>query len=348
MEQALYQYSSEHHNAAGHRILDDLVVAICGQPSAAEIQVKIGGLDAPGQLSLLMACVERMPYYRSIKDSRSGSICYEAASLLYRRKLPFTANDICQLLEQSKHGCGHGCDVAPPFEILVAYGAVHGLSQPLLDATRVFVDSLKGLVSIQSNNLKSRGSLVLTLDTSAESAGKCWSERFTRTLASMPQAERLLWQKYVVDMTVTMQCEMQKTTAKKAAKFLKEIGGTAALTRLEQFWPVPSEQLVWPIQTGGSHLLKHFVWLLEVISQDPSLSSRADALVCRLSQLDWKPQDKGQKVMISSAIYLSKRQSEPCFKSLCQIDNWCRSVPKSEYTGSKMEEIMKTALAQRK
>jgi len=112
--------------------------------------------------------------------------------------------------------------------------------------------------------------------------------------------------------------------------------------RLSDWVPDPSQKSVVPIGTGGSHLLKHFVWLLEaVVSDHPNFQQDVDVLVCGLTELDWKPRDKGQKVLITAAHYLAKQQPEVSWNALQRVESWCRSVPKGDYTGSKLDGLIR-------
>jgi hypothetical protein len=160
-------------------------------------------LPTSARVALHTEAVARLPAMREAADDgfrwKRGSAVYELACHLYEAKLAYTEADVCALLRSSKHSCGHGSDVTPPFELAIAWARRHGVTPAWLDAVRTFVEGLAGLGSVKANTLKVKGGLVLLLDGEGP-ARRCHSERFRRALPEMPPAERAAWQRLVLHM----------------------------------------------------------------------------------------------------------------------------------------------------
>jgi hypothetical protein len=122
------------------------------------------------QIALLKAGVERLPLLRADGNDggdrstyRLGSVLYDAVCALYGDRLPYDESDICALLRNSKHGCGHGRDVVAP--LAIDHARRFGLTRELLEALGVFVGGLTGIQSSKAQHLKRRAALVFVLDT---------------------------------------------------------------------------------------------------------------------------------------------------------------------------------------
>jgi len=316
------------------------------------------------QIAILKACLKRMAWHRqqqSLEEKLSmhyqiGSVLYEMVGGLYRRKLPYAEDDICDILDLSRHTCGHGCDVTPPFDIAFDYARKNGITPQLLSALKEFLERLKGIGSAQVYHLKRRAGLLFILD--AESDGKrkhCWSDQFRAGLLKLPLEEQAKWRQLVLHMKTNDVYVMPKIWHRPAAKFLKELGPPLVVERLCAWWPGPRVKAIWPLQTGGSHLLKHFVWLLSLISSEDSaqtpemfdkskakseLQSKCTELVCRLTELDWKPRERGQKVMVAAAYYLVQFPTEVSWPALQRLAIWSSSAPDGK-RGGKIEELLR-------
>lgn len=307
------------------------------------------------QIEVLKACLERMNWHRQQRagDYHSphytvGSLLYEAACALYKRKLPFSQDDICEILNLSSHACGHGCDVTPPFEIALAYARKNGVTSELLSAVKVFMNSLKGVASSQVSHLKRKAGLLLILDAESESGKKaCWSDRFRAGLMTIPADEQAKWRQLVLEMHVNDVQFVPKAWKAQATKFLESLGQSLVLERLSAWWPDSHEKPVWPIQTGGSHLLKYFIWLLGLIAPAQALNSQRTELVSRLSLLDWKPRERAQKVMIAAATYLIEFPPEVSWEALRRIGAWSSLSP-DDAKGGKIPELIHAYAAKHK
>jgi hypothetical protein len=302
------------------------------------------------QIGVLKACLERMLWHRRQRSSEDGlstdyyigSVLYNLACALYARRLPYSEEDICQILRLSRHGCGHGGDVTPPFDIAVEYARANGISAGLFSALRDFMDGLKGVGSAQVRHLKRKGGLLFVLD--AESTGtrkSCWSDRFRAGLLTLPAEEQATWRQLVLNMTINDAYELPKVWRRDASRFVAIVSPEVVLQRLSTWWPDPKVRIVWSIQTGGSHLLKYFLWLLSVLAAGSELGPNCVELVCRLSELDWKPRERAQKVMIAAAFYLRSFPPEVSWLALKRLARWSSLAPGGR-KGDKIREVLQT------
>jgi hypothetical protein len=351
--------SDGHPNRKAHEWLDALLDGL-DWGSAANYQwidrqndtlfTKLNEQPFTFQIAILRACLERMSWHRqqqSLQGTLSahfyiGSVLYTMACALYRRRLPYSEDDICQILRLSRHVCGHGSDVTPPFDIAVKYARKHGLTAELFSALREFMNGLKGLRSTQARQLRRRGELLLVLDTESTGSRKnCWSDRFRAGLLMQTPEEQAKWRQLVLSMTVNDLYLIPKGWRQEAAKFVEDLTPPIVVQRLSAWWPDPNINVVWPIQTGGSHLLKHFIWLLSVTASTRELEPKCTDLVSRLSKLDWKPRERAQKVMIAAAYYLRSFPPEASWPALQRIDHWSALAPGGTM-GNKIREILLT------
>ncbi|MCA9802207.1 MAG: hypothetical protein KC777_09485 [Cyanobacteria bacterium HKST-UBA02] len=339
-----YPHTQDHQNHDGHQWLDDLLDDVVAGRIEKGISPEIDRVTAVSpdlQIAVLKACVERMPWYRENKLEREGSTCYVIACYLYHCDLPFSEADICSLLKLSKHRCGHGEDVVEPFDLMYYYVREHGATAALMDATRQYAASLAKVKSIRAQNARTNSALVLLLDRDRlEPPDKCWSDRFRTGLRALPDEELRHWERLVLDLSPTMRTEMPKSARKRLEYFLECVAPETVLKRLSEWLPDPEQSSVARIDTGGSHFLKHLIWLLEVIADDTEYASVADSLVCRLPALDWKPGAKAQKALLASAFYLVKRPPDVSWLPLKKIEEWNRKVQKNAFTGSKLEGLI--------
>ena len=292
----------------------------------------------PGvQISLLKACLERMNWHAAqpsdaegIKDAHFyvGSLLYRTVCTLYQRDLPYSEHDICGILTLSQHSCGHGSDVGPPFEIALAHARKNGISDELLAALRTYLGGLKGTRSIQANQIKRKVNLLLVLESGFEGKARpCWSDRFRKGLALVSQEEQQKWRELVVSMTVQDAPTTPKKWHRRAKRFLDDVSAAPVIERLSAWWPDPRESTIWPIQTGGSHLLKYFIGLLSLIREAGTRTAECDSLVCQLSEIGWKPRDRGQKVILAAVHYLLRCPPEVAGSPLERLESALSSEP---------------------
>lgn len=316
--------------------------------------------DEPGtlpprlQIALLKSCTELMVHLREQRESVSpsrmefrinyhiGGVVYWIASDLFRRPLPFSERDICEILETTRHDCGHGRDVAPPFDLAVGYARKHGLSAKLLEAVKLYVGRLEGLKSIIAQGVKRKAELLFTLD-GACGKQRCWSERFRKGLSDLSESQQKDWRAMIVQMDAVEFGRNQKDWKTKAPQIIETLGAKHILTCLSAWWPSPVESPVCPLETGGSYLLQHFVWLLDVIAHERRHARRCDALIVQLGQLDWKPRERAQKVMVAATHYLEQRPPAVGWAALQRLNAWSESVDKKAgWSGNCISKVLKS------
>ena len=290
------------------------------------------------QIAILMACVERLPILRegwSERDVfRMGEQLYAVAAKLYDPKLPFQEADLCRLLRNSRHDCGHGCDVQAPLDLAMSYLADHDASHELLSAVAAYCDGLKGIGSIQAQTVKRKASILLLLDRSGTLGRRskgAWSRCFTSDLEAMRADERRAWQALLLSFKLNERVELPNTFRKLAQKFISGLGEEQMLSRMEHWWPASGS--VCKLDTGGSHLLKHLVWLLETVNGESAFKPRCHQLVCRLSDVEWKPKQPAAKVVCAAANYLVTLPRSIAWEPLQRLrtmapsrDDWIREL----------------------
>ena len=330
-----FPFADDHPNAEAHRWVSRNLSEVMAALEADAYPRDFGPLLTRAELlppacrvAVLRASIERLPWYRehsaSWKDvnAKRGTFLYELVCHLYNRKLPYTESDICEILRLSRHSCGHGSDVAPPFDILLAHARRNGITAELLDAVRAFLAGLKGVKSSKAWHLKRKGALLLLLDPrqpTGKRAPACWSDRFRQVLLALPPDELRHWQSLVLEMKISEQRRMPQGWRCIAQKFLAEHGVEHVVARLSDWWPGDGERSCWPIQTGGSHLLKHLVWLLEAVPEAHAAKPTCDELVRRLAFLDWKPAGPATKFQIAAAWYLAARPTAVAWEPLLRL-----------------------------
>lgn len=276
------------------------------------------------QVAILKACVAKLPVLRERWSEpevfRTGEQLYEIAVTLYDPKLPFEGADIGEILRTSQHGCGHGCDVQGPIDLAMSHLSHHDASHELLSAIAEYAAGLKGIGSIQAQTVKRRVSILLLLDASGSLGRRqkaAWSRQFTSDLQAMQAEERRAWQGLVVSFKLNERSELPKTWRKVAQKFIASIGEEQVVSRLGQWWPAAGS--VCKLDTGGSHLLKHFVWLLETVDEASAVKPQCDQLVCDLAEVEWKPKQPAAKVVCAAAHYLVKLPKAKAWEPLQKL-----------------------------
>src|SRR3954471_12261921 len=260
------------------------------------------------RVALHKEAVARLPRMRLQSEDpyrwQKGSAVSGLACQLYDEDVAYTEKDICSLLRSSKHDCGHGNDVTPPFEVAMQWARVNGVTSAWLGALRTFIDGLQGLQSVQANHLKTKGSLVLLVDGDTGRSTRCPGERFRAELAQLPPVERAAWQRLVLSMGTAMGPRPPKGFDQQARALSAFLGVAQTLARLERWLPT-SESGPCALETAGSHLLRNFVWLLLFISGDARAARSCDPLVDRLVRVDFRPPQRGKKVAVACAVYFS-------------------------------------------
>lgn len=294
---------------------------------SAQVSSAVAALPNDLQIAVLRECVKRMPLLREEKQYAAGSALYDVACHLYRRKLPFEERDVCALLATSRHACGHGSDVSPPLDIAQSWMQRNGYSEPIMKATREFIGSLSGVGSAQANFAKRRSAIMLLADPSeAEGNEGGWSKHFRAVLRAMTANERAEWQRLIFNMKANDIYTRPAVWKKHAQRLLSGLGHAVTLEQVQRWLSITDDPAFTTVRTGGSHVLKHLVWLLEEISLESGSLAICDGLATRLSAIDWSPKDRAAKFMIAAAYYLKGRPPEVAWEPLQHLHRWSGGV----------------------
>jgi hypothetical protein len=306
-------------------------------------------LPAGTWISLHKESVARLPIMRETSNDpyawHKGAAVYELACSLYGKKLPYTEQDVVAILTSSTHGCGHGADVKPPFETAVAWARVHGVTPAWLAAVRKFIDGLKGLRSVQANDLKTKGGLVLHLDTTSGEKSRCHSECFRRDLGALPSEERIAWERLVLYMGTAMGARMPKGYDAQASALVTSVGLQQVVSRLERWIPQPAAPC--RLETAGSHLLRNLVWLLLTMSGDAAAVAACDSLVERLTRVNVTPAQLGKKIALACAVYFAQRPQAIGRQPLQTLLARTETMEKTNYDSDGIRKIVSEYLARR-
>jgi hypothetical protein len=292
-------------------------------------------LQPAQQIALHLEAVSRLPRMRAERkdqrDWQQGAAVYELAWRLYSRKLPRTETDIYALLHASRHDCGHGEDVTPPFQLALDWARGHGLTPAWLAAVREFVDRLAPLKSAKASSIKTKARLLLLLDTEQKATGRGWSESFRRRFAELPASERAAWARLFPYMSTAPGHRLPKDFDHGVQMLTHLLGAAQVIARLDQWLPQPTPQSACRLDTSGTFLLKNLLWLLLVLSQDPALASACDELVVRLPRVDLQPPERAKPVFLACAAYLSTRPPQVGLEPLKSLRAWSIAIEKTEF-----------------
>jgi hypothetical protein len=205
-----------------------------------------------------------------------------------------------------------------------------GVSADLIEAMRTYALGLTRVPSSQARHIKRRAALLYLLDPEIRNGEqRCWSHRLRTGLAQLPAEERVHWHALILRMSIHENPRMPKTWQRVVDKFTGRIEVNVVLARLEEWWPGDALRAV-PLQSAGSQFLKHAVWMLELIRErTPDAAARCDALVLRLTALDWQPRERAKKVVVVAADYLARRPAEIGWDALLRMAKWSIRVKRS-------------------
>lgn len=292
------------------------------------------------QLAILLACVERIAWHR--KEHRASprqpahfalaSLLATLACTLYQRRLPYTEAHLCTLLHTSMYLTGHEDDVLSPYRIALRYARRVGLTPTLLAAMQVFVTALpQGGTNARLVRRRTRLLFILVPDR-PRGQRRCWSDRVRVGLQHLSATEYQAWSQLIVQMSSHQRSHGTRAWQAAAQQLLHTLGPTTIVERLQTWWPDAAVAPVWSLSPAGSHLLKHFIWLLGMIPPDATVTPLAPQLVCNLTPLDWRRQSAGQKVMRAAAAYLGAFPPAVSWAALQQVQRWSQSVEDTHHT----------------
>jgi hypothetical protein len=270
----------------------------------AALRTSLRALPSAEQVRILKAAVDLMPSYRKPDDKVTGPLLYEAASLLYSTRLPLTEDDLCELLTSAHHLCGHGADVRPPFDLARDYMRRNGFSPKLAAAINAMVAQLPKSGAVKVGQLRRAADLlsVLTHTPQPVRGQRPWIDTVAEVLADLDADELRVWQRLVIAMSVGERHVMPSTYATIATTVIDELGPTTVLDRLRVCWPDTDRTV--SLKRSGAQLLKHFIWLLELLP-----NRVGEDLVCEVAEMTWDRQAPPMAVLKPAAAYLSDSTS---------------------------------------
>lgn len=339
MSELQYPFDSSHPNRRGHELLS----LFYDMETDDQRKERVSVLGNDDQAAVLLASAEQKEWFlKNHSRHPQYAVCKSVMWRIYERRPSLTSEQIAQLLLSASFGCGHD-GVHGPFDLMQEHVRKHGLSPIMQRALQDYMLELKGMTSIASQNTRMRGAFILLLAPEGElDYKKCFSAKFTEEVRCMPEKERLAWSNFMVEATLVQRTDLPTTVKKKLQKFVDSLGAAAIIETIETCWPDKSSERPIPVDTGGSHLYKQFVWILESLAdKHQGFIDKCDELIVRMSELDWKPKEKAQKIMVPAACYLRSRPPAVSAKGLYAIAEWCKTVPKTNYTGSKMEQLIR-------
>jgi hypothetical protein len=297
------------------------------------------------RMSLLQAAVARLPSLRADQADPShrqkGTALYTLVCHLYQEDLPRTERDVCILLEASKHDCGHGEDLKPPFEIALQWARANGVTAEWLAAIGAFAAGLKGVASTQASHLKSRATLVLLLDSRRKGKRSAWSERFREQLAALPPNEHAAWERLVVSMGIQMGTRVPRELRRQAELGVATLGAPKIVDRVGEWLPDPDVVRNCTLDTAGGYVLKNLIWLLMLLSSSgPTIAVRCDRLVERLISVEFTPTQLAKKIALVCAAYFAERPPEVAARPLERLLAWSEGLETSEGDSTGIQRII--------
>jgi len=117
-------------------------------------------------------------------------------------------------------------------------------------------------------------------------------------------------------MVVREQHRMPARWERVATAFIDEVGAGLVATRLQEFWPARHAEV--SLKHGGAQLLKHFVWMLSLLPDQPT----GDELASRIPTMTWRRQDPPREAFSRQRLHTWSHQPrqqlagrERCFYS---------------------------------
>jgi hypothetical protein len=241
-----------------------------------------------------------MPQFRGRDSYRDGSLLYEAAVLLYGMKLPVSEADLCALLRTARHTCGHGEDVRPPVKLARDYMRREGYSPAIMAAIEDFRDALPAARAARIHNIRRAIDLFAVLSPKAKPKRglRPWTADVADHLAGLPAEELRHWQQLMLGMVVREQHRMPATWKRVATAFIDEVGPGLVAARLQEFWPARHAEV--SLKQGGAQLLKHFLWTLSLLPDQPA----GDELASRIPTMTWHRQNPPIGILKAAAACL--------------------------------------------
>lgn len=273
-----------------------------GRDGHAALKALVGELSPQQRVALLKAAVAALPGLRASAARtayRDGSLLYATVGTLYRARLPLTEDDLGEVLVSSGHECGHGLDTRPPFDLARDYMRKHGYSPKLGAAIATFIANLPRTSAIQVKELRRSAAVLAVLGADPVGTKDSWIRGLQARLACLDRPERTVWENLIVAMSVGERMVMPNTWRAPAEEAVGELGAELAARRLREWWPDGAPGSVVNLNDGGAQILKHFIWLLDLLP-------RADGqpLATRLAAIRFTSRAEPMAVLKPAAAYL--------------------------------------------
>ena len=248
----------------------------------ATLRVRLLALPAADQVNVLKTAAQLMPAYRSAGDSSNGPLAYAVADILYQARLPLTEADLCELLLTASHGCGHGADVLPPFQLARDHMRRHGFSPALAAAIATYRANLPRGNTVHLHLLRRSADLLSVLTPRAEEPGGAlaWIDEVGRRLVALDDRDKAHWQRLVLAMTVSDRPVASAAWQKTASSVVEVLGVDHVQTTLREWWPQAGTEV--RLERSGGQLLKHFIWLLPLLPAETG-----EALTSMIATMTW-------------------------------------------------------------
>jgi hypothetical protein len=271
-----------------------------GPEGDSAIRSILGRLSKQDQVALLKAAVEELPALRRSTEPnarRHGELLYSAVVALYKGRLPLGEDDLCHLLVVARHDCGHGADTRPPFDLARAYLRKHGYSPRIGAAIETFVANLPSTSAVKVNELRRSAALIAVLGPRKPTPSvETWIGTVQHRLGDLGDEERKLWERLILAMSVSERMVLPGTWRRAAQEVVGELGSDVVLRRLREWWPVrPAVSL----KDGGAQLLKHLIWMLELVPRD-----EGEELVAALVEVRFKGRREPLAVLKPAVAFL--------------------------------------------
>ena len=274
-----------------------------GREGHAALKSLVGELSPPQRVALLKAAVARLPRLRASDDTnsyRDGSLLYATVGELYGARLPLTEDDLCDVLVAAGHECGHGLDTRPPFDLARTYMRKRGYSPALGAAIATFIGNLPKSSAIQIQELRRSAAVIAVLGSEPAGHKDSWVRALQGCITAVDRPEGTVWENLVVAMTVSERMVMPNTWRVPAEAAVAELGSGRVVERLREWWPDGPEGTVVNLQDGGAQILKHFIWMLDLLPR----AAGVEPLVIRLAGMGFKSRTEPMAVLKPAAAYL--------------------------------------------
>lgn len=310
---------------AHHAVLNDMLCEIATQPAKAHAiaAAAVGRLrkerGKQELVALSMTACERVLWIREHADEiaqatewarRVWTICYH----LYSLRLPFTASEMCQLID-TPHA-------EPPVGRVVEYFHEHGLTPQLCAALRKWREVYRsgignGYRHVDVQNELQLLDMMLWHDEWDEVVpAACWSERIRRDFRNMRGERQQAWRALLHHIRGDAGSKPPKLWVKQAENHLAAIGQSDFCATMTDWFGSFRDPEPLRLSIVGSHVLKGLLWYCAV-AHDPTVTASALPLL----DATWKPKRNLDKVMVALAVLIDTMPVEEAWAALLPLQS---------------------------